>query len=205
MTVKLKDGLPPDQLNDLTDTLSLLATRRSASANAMREPGPTPEQLARILEIAVRVPDHGKLTPWRFIVFQGGARATFGRVLEARWRELHPAMGTESLAAARHMFDRAPVVVCVVSRAAPHPKIPEWEQVLSAGAVCQSILVAATAMSIGCQWMTDWCAYDPVIAAAMGLSAGERVAGLIYLGEPRDVLSDRPRPVPESLTTYWSG
>ncbi|MET0482549.1 MAG: nitroreductase [Aestuariivirgaceae bacterium] len=205
MTVELTEGLPPDALNDVSDTLSLLASRRSASAKAMREPGPSPEQLAAILEIAVRVPDHGKLTPWRFIIFEGAARATFGRILERRWQELHPHHGAESLAQARHMFDRAPVVICVVSRAGSHPKIPEWEQQLSAGAVCQTILIAATAMSIGCQWMTDWCAYDPVTTAAMGLEPGERVAGLIYLGEPSEALTDRPRPVAASLTTRWTG
>ena len=126
-------------------------------------------------------------------------------ILERRWQELHPHHGAESLAQARHMFDRAPVVICVVSRAGPHPKIPEWEQQLSAGAVCQTILIAATAMSIGCQWMTDWCAYDPVTTAAMGLEPGERVAGLIYLGEPSEALTDRPRPVAASLTTRWTG
>ena len=205
MTVELTEGLSSDALNDLSDTLSLLASRRSASAKALREPGPSPEQLAQILEIAVRVPDHGKLTPWRFIIFDGAERAAFGRILEQRWQELHPHHGAESLANARHMFDRAPVVICVVSRAGPHPKIPEWEQQLSAGAVCQNILIAATAMSIGCQWMTDWCAYDPVTTAAMGLELGERVAGLIYLGEPVEVLTDRPRPVAASLTTHWTG
>ncbi len=205
MTVELTEGLSSDALNDLSDTLSLLASRRSASAKALREPGPSPEQLAQILEIAVRVPDHGKLTPWRFIIFEGAERAAFGRILEQRWQELHPHHGAESLANARHMFNRAPVVICVVSRAGPHPKIPEWEQQLSAGAVCQNILIAATAMSIGCQWMTDWCAYDPVTTAAMGLEPGERVAGLIYLGEPAEVLTDRPRPVVASLTTRWTG
>jgi nitroreductase len=205
MTVELTEGLSSDALNDLSDTLSLLASRRSASAKALREPGPSPEQLAQILEIAVRVPDHGKLTPWRFIIFEGAERAAFGRILEQRWQELHPNHGAESLANARHMFDRAPVVICVVSRAGPHPKIPEWELQLSAGAVCQNILIAATAMSIGCQWMTDWCAYDPVTTAAMGLEPGERVAGLIYLGEPAEVLTDRPRPVAASLTTRWTG
>src|SRR5262249_10181350 len=100
MTVELTQGLPAEALNDLSDSLSLLATRRSASAKAMREPGPSRDQLDQILEIAVRVPDHGKLTPWRFIIFEGDARASFGRILERRWQELHPNHGAESLAQA---------------------------------------------------------------------------------------------------------
>ncbi len=205
MNVIVRDGLPTEELNQRGDPLKLLATRRSASVKAMGEPGPSPEQLKKLLELAVRVPDHGKLTPWRFILFEGESRADFGRKLEARWRELHPDHGEQSLAFIRNFFLRAPVVLAVVSRAAPHVKIPEWEQVLSAGAVCQTILVAATAMGLGCQWNTDWIAYDPEIAKIMGLEPHEKIAGFIYFGTPTEPVTDRPRPDPESLITRWRG
>jgi nitroreductase len=204
MTVILNDGLPPERLNQRGDALSLLASRRSASAKAMGEPGPTPAQLDQILAAAVRVPDHGKLNPWRFIVIEGEARARLGAILEARWREMNPTHGDQTLAFVRSFFTRAPLTVCVVSTAAPHPKIPEWEQVLSAGAVCQTMLIAATAMGLGCQWLTDWCAYDPVTTKALGLSDAEKVAGFVFLGTPAEPLADRPRPEAASLTVRWS-
>jgi nitroreductase len=205
MNRPVDDGLPPERLNDRSDPLTLLTTRRSASVKAMTEPGPTAEQLDVLLRTAVRVPDHGKLTPWRFILFEGGARGRFGEVLAARWRELHPEHGEATVAQARGFFERAPAVLAVVSRAAPHVKIPEWEQVLSAGAVCQNILVAATAMGLGCQWNTDWCAYDPKTTAAMGLGPQEKIAGFLYLGTPSELITDRPRPDPASLLTRWRG
>jgi len=204
MTVILNDGLPPERLNQRGDPLALLASRRSASAKAMREPGPTPAQLDTILAAAVRVPDHGKLNPWRFIIIEGGARAALGAVLEARWRDLNPTHGEQSLAFVRSFFSRAPLTVCVVSTAAPHPKIPEWEQVLSAGAVCQTMLIAATALGVGCQWLTDWCAYDPVTTKAIGVGEAEKIAGLVFLGTSAEALVDRPRPQPSSLITRWA-
>lgn len=191
-------------LNDTSSIRSLLATRKSASAKAMAGPGPTPEQLNEILHHAVRVPDHGKLTPWRFIIFDGEARSRFGDAMVARWRVLHPEHGENTLKFVHGLFLRAPTVMAVVSSAQPHPKIPEWEQQLSAGAVCQTILFAATALGIGCQWNTDWIVYDAEIAKAMGLAPHEKVAGIIYLGTPTETLEDRPRPDPATLTTRWA-
>ena len=205
MTPILVDGLPPERLNDRSDPLQLLATRRSAPLKTITEPGPTPEQLDMLLKIAVRVPDHGKLIPWRFILFEGDGRAEFGDLLAARWKELHPDHGEAAVEQARNFFMRAPAVLAVVSRAAPHVKIPEWEQVLSAGAVCQNIMLAASAMGLGCQWNTDWCAYDPKALAAMGLEPHEKVAGFIYLGTPGEPMTDRPRPDPASLLSRWPG
>lgn len=190
--------------NDTSSVLSLLKTRKSASAKAMTGPGPTPEQLAEILSCAVRVPDHGKLTPWRFILWEGDARASFGDVMKARWQKLHPEHGEQTLGFVQGLFLRAPTILGVVSTSAEHPKIPVWEQQLSAGAVCMNILYAATALGIGCQWNTDWVAYDAEIAAAMGLAPHEKLAGLIYLGTPAAPYEDRPRPDPQSLLTRWS-
>jgi len=193
------------KFNDNSSGLALLKSRKSASAKAMGTPGPTPEQLADILIVAVRVPDHGKLTPWRFILFEGDARAKFGSVLADRWKAKNPSHGEDALAFQRGLFTRAPVVLAVISRAAPHPKIPEWEQTLSSAAVCQNIVLAASAMGIGVQWQTDWPAYDSEIAKIMGLEPHERVAGFIYLGTPTVPLEERPRPDPATLLTRWSG
>ena len=123
--------------------------------------------------------------------------------MRARWQALHPDHGAESLDLVRGLFLRAPVVLGVISTAAEHPKIPVWEQQLSAGAVCMNILIAATALGFGCQWNTDWVAYDREIAAAMGLAPHERVAGLIYLGQALLPLEDRPRPDAAALLTRW--
>ena len=190
-------------LNDTSSILALLKSRKSASAKAMAEPGPTPAQLSEILSLAVRVPDHGKLAPWRFILWEGDVRASFGEVMKARWHELHPEHGPDSLAFVSGLFLRAPTVLAVVSTAAVHPKIPVWEQQLSAGAVCMNILMVATALGLGCQWNTDWIAYDAEIARAMGLKPHEKVAGLIYLGTPSAPLEDRPRPDAQALLTRW--
>jgi nitroreductase len=199
-TIQAQRDMP---LNDASTGLSLLSTRRSASIKAMGEPGPTQQQLHQILNLAVRAPDHGKLQPWRFLLFEGQARADFGKELARRWSELHPDASEEMLQHWHQFFLRAPLVLALVSRAAPHPKIPQWEQQLSAGAVGQNILLAAAALGIGCQWNTDWCAYDPTISRVLGLQPNERIAGFFYLGTPKEPLEDRPRPDPEVLLTRW--
>ncbi len=190
-------------LNDTSSVLTFLATRKSGSAKAMGPPGPSQQQLDEILRIAVRVPDHGKLTPWRFIIFEGEARGRIGEVFATRWKALHPEHGEEMLAFQRGLLQRAPTVVAVVSRAAAHPKIPEWEQIQSAAAVCFNIDLAATAMGFAAQWQTDWIAYDPEVAAAMGLVPPERISGFLYIGTPTAPLEDRPRPDPNQLVTRW--
>jgi nitroreductase len=191
------------ELNDQSSVLEFLKTRKSGSAKALGPPGPTPSQLGEILDIAVRAPDHGKLTPWRFILFEGEARAKIGAAFAARWKVLHPGHSDESLAFQRGLFLRAPVVIAVVSTAAPHAKIPEWEQLLSSAAVCYNIVLAATAMGYHAQWQTDWVAYDAEACAAMGLKAPERISGLVYLGTSTVPLEDRPRPDVKSLLTRW--
>ena len=202
--VELNKGLAFDALNNLSDTLTLLETRRSASAKAMTGPGPSEQQLAQLLNIAVRVPDHGKLTPWRFIVFEGDARERAGRIVAERYHVLYPDHGEETLQLQGNMFSRAPCVVGVVSSSvADHPKIPEWEQVMSAGAVCQNMLVAATAMEVGAQWITGWFAYDRQVLSAFGLAENERIAGFIYLGTPVQLQEDRPRPEAASIVTRF--
>lgn len=169
----------------------------------MGSPGPDPSQIAEILEIAVRVPDHGKLAPWRFVLFEGGQRAEIGKAFAERWKALHPDHGEESLAFQRGLFQRAPVVIAVVSTAAPHTKIPEWEQLLSSAAVCYNMVLAATALGFDAQWQTDWVAYDAQAREAMGLEAPERIAGFVYIGTTTMPLEERPRPDPLALLTRW--
>ena len=177
------------------DAIDLLLTRRSGSAKAMTGPGPSPEQLETILQAAARAPDHGKLFPWRFIVFEGDGRARMGALLAGSLKETDPGAATEErLAQERARFLRAPVVVGVISRTRESIPIPEWEQELSAGAVCQLMLIAAHAMGFVGNWLTEWCAFHPLVKERLGLKPGERVAGYIYIGHPAAPLEERVRP-----------
>ncbi len=184
------------------ETLDLLLSRRSGSAKAMKGPGPDADQLRRILSAGVRVPDHGKLTPWRFILFEGEGRSRMGEILAeviAGERDSSP----ERVEQERGRFMRAPVVIGVVSRAREQIPIPVWEQQLSAGAVCMTMLIAAHAMGFVANWITEWCAYHPKVLERIGLKPGERIAGFIYIGHPADRLEDRPRPPIDSITTRF--
>lgn len=197
--------LTPEQLNAAAPaTLDLLLSRRSSSPKAMTGPGPDAAQLELILRAAIRVPDHGKLAPWRFILFEGGARAAFGEHLARAFQAANPAAIDELVAAERRRFERAPVVIGVVSSALPGIKIPEWEQVLSAGAVCMTLLTAAHAQGFTGSWLTEWYSYSDDIREVLGLAAHERMAGFIYLGRPAVTLDDRPRPPVEAKLTRWT-
>jgi nitroreductase len=178
----------------------------SAKAAMLGEPGPTPDQLDTILTAAVRVPDHKKLEPWRFIVFEGEARANFGRVLLkaclAEDKETPSAMRLET---ERTRFLRAPTVVAVVSRVTANPAAPEWEQVLSCGAVAFNMCLAANAMGFGTCWITEWYSYSPAVRAALGLAPNERMAGFVYIGTAREQQPDRERPQLARIVTRWNG
>ena len=189
--------------NDTTSLLAFLSSRKSASAKAMGEPGPSRSQIEDMLQLAVRVPDHGKLAPWRFVVFVGLARAKLGEAFAARWAELYPDHSAESLQFQAQLFCRAPTVVAVISTAAEHPKIPIWEQQLSSAALCFNLVLAAQAFEFDAQWQTDWVAYDVKAAAAMGVGPAEKISGLIYIGTSTLPLEDRPRPDATTITTYW--
>ena len=189
----------------MKETLDLLRTRRSVVAKAMVPPGPDGDQLAMLLEIAARVPDHGKLIPWRFVIFEGDVRAQFGEVLAKRFAELNADADEDQIALEAGRFLRAPVVICVVSRTAPHPKVPEWEQVLSAGAVCQNLLIASSAMGFASQWITEWYAFDEVTCAAIGLDGDEKVAGFVYIASASEPPGERARPVLGDVVSHWAG
>lgn len=186
------EGAPAAAASLSPEALTLLAQRRSTKIAHMGEPGPSPEALRDILSLAVRAPDHGKLAPWRFLLLEGEGRARAGAALAA----IHEAdgAGAETIAAERGRFLRAPCVVAVVSRAGPHPKIPQWEQELSAGAVCFALLLAGHAAGFAGCWLTEWPAYDARARAALGLAPEERIAGFVYLGTAREPAIERARP-----------
>lgn len=184
------------------ETLNLLAQRRSAKPFMLAAPGPTPAQIDRILELASRTPDHGKLNPWRFIVFEGEARARAGQALEAVMMKSGEATD-ETLKATRESLTRAPLVVAVVSTAKPNPKIPEWEQVLAVGAVSYAVLLAAHAFGFGGVWLTGWPTYDADARAALGLAPDEKLAALIHLGTQTDTQPERVRPDMAKLVTRY--
>ncbi|HAN63048.1 MAG TPA: nitroreductase, partial [Rhizobiales bacterium] len=151
-------------------TIDLLLTRRSVSANSLGEPGPNEAELELILRAASRVPDHKKLVPWRFLLFQGEARARFGKVLAEVCRAEESDPGQFRLENEANRFMRAPLVIAVVSRVVKNPAAPEWEQILSAGAACQNLLIAATALGFGVQWITEWCGYSKGVRQALSLA-----------------------------------
>ena len=188
----------------LTDPLHVLDTRRSVPSKQLGEPGPDHATLLRMLASAVRVPDHGKLVPFRFIRLQGEARHALGDLLAARTLHLQPDAADAVVEKDRARFSHAPVIVTVVARLTPGHKVPEQEQLLTAGSVCFALLQAAQALGFGAQWLTGWMAYDAAVAATLGLSADERIAGFIHIGTPKMEVPERERPDPALLLTDWT-
>ena len=184
-------------------TIDMLLARRSASANSLGDPGPSAAELELILRAASRVPDHKKLVPWRFILFQGEARAAFGEILAAVCRDEESDPGACRLENEAKRFLRAPLVIAVISRVVKNPAAPEWEQILSAGAACQNLIVAATALGYGVQWITEWCAYSEGVRKALALADNERVAGFVYIGTPKEKPGERERPKLAEIVTPW--
>ncbi len=188
----------------MASTLDLLSARRSVGPNFLGAPGPTAAELETLLRIASRVPDHGKLAPWRFIVFEGEARAKAGEVIAEAFAKANPDADEKRVAAERNRLARAPLVIGVVSRAAAHPKIPDWEQVLSAGAVCMNLVTAAHAQGFSASWLTEWYAYDRRVLAAFGLSPSERMAGFVHIGTPVSASPERPRPRLDEIVSRFA-
>ncbi|HUD50295.1 nitroreductase [Parvibaculum sp.] len=185
------------------ETIDLLLSRRSVKPFTMVEPGPDDADLELILRAGARVPDHGKLAPWRFILFKGDTRAAFGKVLRDIYKVEEPRADESRLKIEEGRLLQAPLVVAVVSRIVPSKKAPEWEQVLSAGAACQNMLVAATALGFVGAWLTEWYAYSAKVAEALGLGENERVAGFIYFGSPSMPKDERERPALADICTEW--
>lgn len=189
----------------MSDTITLLKTRRSVKPMDLLGPGPNGAEIETLLTIASRVPDHGKLAPWRFILFEGEARDKAGEIIASVFAAANPHASADQIAFERNRLARAPLVIAVVSRAGPHVKIPEWEQQLSAGASCMSLVVAANALGYATSWITEWYAYDRAVLERLGLARDERIAGFVHIGRPRLAPEDRDRPRLTALVTRWPG
>ena len=187
----------------MPDALDLLKTRRSIKPIELNGPAPSAAEIETLLTIASRVPDHGKLTPWRFIVFEGDARLSAGDKIAAAFRARRPDATPDQVEHERKRLARAPIVIAVVSRAGPHVKIPEWEQIMSAGAAATSLVMAAYALGYAASWLTEWYAYDRQVLDALGLAANERIAGFVHIGKAAKPVEDRPRPLLNEIVTRF--
>lgn len=201
MTTALPPAPPfgaPVALDPAPQVLAFLSQRRSASAVTLAEPGPSARELDDLLRLAIRVPDHGKLSPWRFVILAGDDKARFAARLDALAR----ARGDPIAAAKLAKLKIPPLCVAVIS-APKAGEIPEWEQRLSAGAVCATLLYSALAMGYGANWITDWYAYDAEAGAVLGLAGEERVAGFVLIGTAREPPLERVRPQLDALVSRW--
>ncbi|MFC3712879.1 nitroreductase [Sphingoaurantiacus capsulatus] len=180
------------------DMMALLSARRSPPALSLSTPGPDAAQLSILLGAALRVPDHGRMSPWRFIILEGAAKDALADRLDLLAGEREDAM--KARAGIKKL--RTPPLAIAVASCAVEGRIPEWEQILSAGALCQNVLLAATALGFGGNWVTGWYAYDERARAMLGLGAGERIAGFILIGTPLESAPERPRPAIEAVTTW---
>ncbi|MBB5041656.1 nitroreductase family protein [Shinella fusca] len=184
--------------------IDYLSTRRSIPAFQMSGPGPSKGEVEDILKLASRVPDHGKLAPWRFIVYRGAERQRISEALAKIAVADKPDLSEEMVKVENTRLTRAPVVIAVVSRAAPHVKIPEWEQLMSAGAVCLNLVMAANAHGYASNWLTEWYAYDKRAYPILGVNEGERIAGFVHIGTPTVPPTERPRPELSEIVA-WVG
>jgi nitroreductase len=188
----------------MPDALELLKSRRSVKPMELSGPAPSAAEIETLLTIAARVPDHGKLTPWRFIVFEGDARLAAGEIIAEVFRAGHADATADQIDFERKRLARAPLVIGVVSRAGPHVKIPEWEQQLSAGASAMTLVIAAHAMGFAASWITEWYAYDRQVLDRLGLAANERMAGFVHIGRCERPPEDRDRPKLGAIVTSFS-
>jgi nitroreductase len=176
------------------EVLEFMRTRRSVPAKTMTGPGPSDAEVEAMIAIASRVPDHGKLAPWRFIRYASDYCRKLNGICLARALERDPALPADLQAFEANRFTKTPVVIAIVSRAQPHPKIPEWEQLLSAGAASYGLLIAANAYGYDAQWLTEWVSYDEKLGPALGVKPGEKLAGFVYIGTRTMPKTDRDRP-----------
>jgi nitroreductase len=188
----------------MPDLFSCLDTRRSTPSRQLTTPGPDDATLLRMLQTAVRVPDHGKRVPFRFLRIAGDARGALGQVLVMRLRERNPAAGDAEIDKERHRFSHAPMVIAVVARLGPDDKIPESERFSSASCACFALLQAAHAAGFGAQWLTGWPAYDPAVLHLLGLDSDEKIAGFVHVGTRMLDPPERDRPDPAALLTDWT-
>lgn len=187
----------------MPDAIELLKARRSVKPREMTGPGPSPTELETILTIGARVPDHGKLVPWRFILFEGDARERAGDVIARVFAKKNPQASAADIEIEKKRLTDAPLVIAVVSFTKPHPKVPPWEQELSAGASAMNIVTAATALGYGACWLTGWFAFDRDVLGGLGVKANEKIIGFIHIGKTARPNADRPRPVLSEIVTRF--
>jgi nitroreductase len=183
--------------------LEHLLTRRSVGIAFLREPGPSPDQLSMLLTIATRVPDHGKIAPWRLIVLQGDDRVEAGNMLAEIAKRRTPGLDEAGQAVERQRFLPAPLTIGVLSSPKPHPTVPEFEQLLSAANVAFNLLHGASALGYAASWVTRWYAFDPEASAMLGARPGERFVGFVHIGTSTALIEDRPRPDIDSIVSRW--
>jgi len=177
------------------DLLDLLDSRRSTPSRQLGEPGPTPAQIERLLGAAIRVPDHGRLVPWRLLTIAGDARTALGEKLAQIHQHIEPDIAPALLTKDRDRFSFAPLIVAMIARIdEQHPKIPAQEQLLSAGCVAYNLLLGAQALGFGAQWLTGWAAYDARVAALFDLAPGERIIAFVHVGTAKEAAPERTRP-----------
>ena len=183
--------------------IDLLTTRRSIKPIEMSGPGPSAAELEKILTVGARVPDHGKIVPWRFIVFEGDARTRAGEIFAKVFRAKNVTATPDQVETEKKRFTHAPLVIAVVSRTSKHPKVPMWEHELSAGASAMNIVHAAHALGYVANWLTGWMAFDRDVLTALGLSPDEKLAGFIHIGRAERPTDDRPRPALSEIVTRF--
>ena len=178
----------------MNSAIDLLLTRRSVPPRLMILPAPTVAEIETMLTIAARVPDHGRATPWRFIVIGPEGGAKLGELIAATYQTDHPDASAATLDVERSRLIRAPLVIAVISHTHEHPKAPEWEQILSTGAAAMNLVLAANALGYSANWHTEWYAYDRRVTSGLGLGETERVAAFVHIGTAAEQTLDRPRP-----------
>ncbi|SRR5579885_529048 len=184
--------------------IDFLRARHSTPALQLAEPAPDPGQLRQILQAAIRVPDHGKLVPWRLVVLQGPDKAIYGERLAQLRARIDPETPPKKLEKDRQRFNAAPVVLAVIARIEEdHPKIPAQEQLLSAGCVAYNLLIGAQSLGFGAQWLTGWSCYDRDAAKLLGLADNERTIAYIHVGTPREAAPERERPLLRDIISEW--
>ena len=180
-----------------------LLTRRSTAIKNLTAPGPSPEQIETILRAASRVPDHNKLAPWWFVVLDGEARAAFGNVLRKAYLLEDANAAPAKLDLEAEKFTRAPLVIAAISRI-KEGKAPQWEQILSAGAACHNLCLAAGALGYGANWISEWPAFNEEVRSALGCDERDTIAGFVYIGTAAEKSEERERPALEDIVTHWS-
>ena len=190
-------------LNDTSSPLALLSTRRSGKPRDLVAPGPDDGQLAHMLEIAARTPDHGKLAPWRFVVVPADRRDALSDLITTAYRAERPQAARLEIEAMDQFARQAPTLVVVLSAPKPESHIPLWEQELSAGAACMNLLHAAHASGFAAGWLTGWATYAESVRDAFG-AAPEKIAGFVFIGTPSKPLEERPRPESDKIVRYWT-